>query len=189
MRLDPREVLGLDRHRRRSRCRARRRPDPGQRDVLLADPQRRVVGAHLLGELPDALHQPRRGTHRGRDLPQGDLPTLPTLGRAPLHQHHSVGGTRPRRPFRGLRTTRAVRRAASNVFSSGPPVGRQCRALAERGAAAAHPARSQPERVRRIVPRAARGLAGGAVGRDLTDQRRTRIVGQICWFASLGPDL
>ena len=37
-----------------------------------------------------------------------------------------------------------------------------------------------PERARRIVPTAGRGLAGRSVERDLADDRRARIVGQIC---------
>ena len=63
-RVDPREVLGLDRLRRPPRERGRSRRDARQRDALLGDRNRDLVGAHLLGEL-------RRGSRPHVDVPTG----------------------------------------------------------------------------------------------------------------------
>ena len=94
VRLDRREVLGLDRLRRPPR----ERPDPRraarQRDALLAARHRRLVGPPLLGEHPPGQPVDLRPAGDTLDIPAGcsifpkETPApLPSLGRPALHRH------------------------------------------------------------------------------------------------------
>src|ERR1700730_16723905 len=84
--LDPREVLGMDRLWRPSG----ERPDPRrtarQCNDVLADRNRRLIRATLLGEFP--LDSDRRGPDACGmfDLPHGDFPRVQALGGAPLFE-------------------------------------------------------------------------------------------------------
>src|SRR6266511_4223441 len=98
VRLDRREVLGLDRLRRPPRERAHPRRAARQPDALLAHRDRGLLGAAVLGEHPAGervdLRDPlrhRRGPHWLLDLSQGAATPLPTLGGQALHRHPLLG--------------------------------------------------------------------------------------------------
>ena len=89
VRLDRREVLGLDRQRRPPRERADPRRAARQPDALLASGHRRVVRAAVLGEHPAGRRVDLRTCDRHRhradrllDLPQGAPAPVAPLGRA-----------------------------------------------------------------------------------------------------------
>ena len=108
--VDPGEVLGVDRQRRPSRGRRQPRRAARQRDVLLAERQRGVVGPALLGEL-------QRLRRRDVSIPTGvsssrrrSSPPPRGLGRALLHRHPLLERARPGRPLRRVRRARPLRR-------------------------------------------------------------------------------
>ena len=98
------EVLVVVRPRRSPRGRVHPRPPARQRDALLAAGGRGVVGAAVLGELPQRPARRGDGAVRDVDLPEGDLPGVETLGRAAIQRHPPLERARRRRPLRRLRT-------------------------------------------------------------------------------------
>jgi pimeloyl-ACP methyl ester carboxylesterase len=94
VRLDHREVLGLDRLRRSPRERDRTRRAARQPDAVLAAPHRRLRRPALLAEHPPGQRMDHRiggrSCRRARrllDLSQGAPAPLAAMGRATLHRH------------------------------------------------------------------------------------------------------
>ena len=96
-RMDPREVLGLDRLRRPPRERARPRRAARQRDALLGERHGRVVGAAVLGELRQGRRAPAggRADRRGR-VPEGDRDAGAQVDGAALHATSFTGREMPK---------------------------------------------------------------------------------------------
>ena len=102
VRLDHREILGLDRPRRRPADRAHPRRTPRQPDALLAARHRRlsrppVLGKHPPGQPVDLRAGQRHHRHPGwmLGLPQRAPTSQPPLGRQTLHQHRLLERSRP----------------------------------------------------------------------------------------------
>jgi pimeloyl-ACP methyl ester carboxylesterase len=94
VRLDHREVLGLDRLRRSPRERDRTRRAARQPDAVLAAPHRRLRRPALLAEHPPGQRMDHRiggrscrPARRLLDLSQGAPAPLAAMGRATLHRH------------------------------------------------------------------------------------------------------
>ena len=90
----------------------------------LADRQRRLIRPLLSGKpearTADLFRWSHRTSHGGVGLSEGNLSSTPGLGRSALAEPDLLERTRSRRPFRGLRTARTVRRGAQAGVSIGP---------------------------------------------------------------------
>src|SRR6476661_4767121 len=116
LRLDYREVLGLD----RLRWPFGERADPGranrQPHALLATPHWRLLrapllGEHQAGERVDLRAHDRQGrrSHRLLDLPKGAPAPVATMGGEALPRHPILERARPGRALRRLRAAQAIR--------------------------------------------------------------------------------
>ena len=94
--VDPREVLGLDRLRRPPGERAHPRRAARQRDALLDQRQRRVVGSALLGELRARPAVHGRASPRASPCTRRRSSRRCGLGGGELHRHPPLGRARPR---------------------------------------------------------------------------------------------
>ncbi len=128
VRVDPREVLVLDRHRRRPGKSPRGGPDPRRRHALLVTGYGGVLGANVLGIVQPAAPRAGECTDGRFCLPERDLPGIAALGRTTVQRHSLLGRTGCGRPLRRLRTADAVRRGSSAVLPDrslkpvGPPL-------------------------------------------------------------------
>ena len=110
-RVDLRKDVGLDRQPGPPRRRVEPRGDHRQPDAVLADRQRCVVGATLLGklwQLCPVRHHDARGVQQ---FSQGNPACAAQMGRTPLHQSGPLGRN-------------AQRRALCRVGTAGPVCGR-----------------------------------------------------------------
>src|SRR6202042_3233786 len=93
--------------------RADLRRDAGQRDAVLGDRRRGVIGQVLLGELQAAVPRPHPRPGRLLDIPEEYLPPVPALGRTAVAEPAVLERAGQRRPLRRLR-------AAGDVRERGP---------------------------------------------------------------------
>ena len=105
---------------RSSRERAHQRRAARQRDALLGQCHRNVVGASLLGELPPATGRHGRHPLRFRRVSQRDRAASSEVVRGGVHRHSPLGRNATRRPLRRFRSTGAVRRRCAHVLRPGP---------------------------------------------------------------------
>jgi epoxide hydrolase len=103
---------------------SRERVQPGraarQRDGLLGDRHRRLLGPLVLGELSGLEgRRSRRIAYRRSRFPRGAAEGPAELVRAGL-QHHALDGYAARRPFRRIRAAGAVRRGPARVLRHYP---------------------------------------------------------------------
>src|SRR5262245_22461492 len=128
-RVDRREVLGLDRLRRRPPQPLHARTAPRQRDRVLVHRHRRVLGPSLLGERGSGRHRRRRGRGDARrpghrpdrrlDLPARDPSPVATMGRDAIREPPLVERARSGRPLRRVRAARPLRRGGAGVVPPG----------------------------------------------------------------------
>ncbi len=119
--VDPREVLGLDRLRRAPRERTEPRRAPRQRDAVLDQRQRRLVGSHLLGEF-------RQGTAAGagddpvgiHGVPEGDRAAGAGMGRGRVHRHPLLERAASRWPLQRIRGAGPLRGRSAGLLRSVP---------------------------------------------------------------------
>ncbi|CAA9499005.1 MAG: Epoxide hydrolase, partial [uncultured Solirubrobacterales bacterium] len=119
VRVDRREVLGLDRQLRPPRGRGEPRRAARQRHALLAAGHRGVFGSAVLGELQGPRVRAGARSHRVLDLPPGDLPAFAALGRDAVQGPALLQRARPRRALRGVRAAGAVRGRVARVLRAG----------------------------------------------------------------------
>jgi len=108
-RVDPGEVLVLDRLRWTSGKRTDPRRTARQRDAVLAAGKRRIFSASLLGKLP--LSADGSGYDSGRllDFSKRDFPDVETLGGEKVYKVGLLQRTRERRALRRIRTAGDLR--------------------------------------------------------------------------------
>ena len=173
VRLDRREAAGVDRQRRPSRRRHPPRPHPRRGHALLADQHGHVVGPPLPRELrhrAGVVH--RRRAHAGRrahgvlDLPEGDAPAVPALGRPPLPRHPPLARARPRRALRRPGTDR--RRSSTSCAPSSAWCAEAAATVAPGTAAGPRPGQPGSTRARTASRRARPPLGESARGRSAT---------------------
>ena len=114
--LDRGEALPMDGLRRPSGKRPHPRRDPGQRDAVLANRRRGIVGPALLGEFRARRHGRRQRAGGIQRLPEGDPQGIQTLAGNPLQRPPLLQHARQRRALRRIRATRVLRQRASGLL-------------------------------------------------------------------------